>query len=191
MARGRLISSACSHIFHKGCFERLTSPNCPYCRSPTADVKEKDRTSRKKYANGDRERIMHAGDNWAAVAKVLGVPYKTAYNWIVSGREIFKVPVHNQEKVLSEEQIDKVLEEVERDPCSTLAQLQDFVSRQFATSLSISTIANYLQMRSYSCKSLHRQPGNTNSAENKIKRKAYGENLLQYIAEGTLNMIKY
>ena len=81
------------------------------------------------------QRIVTAaqdGDDWQSLAEACGVNYKTAYTWI------------SQNKKLSEEQINALCNEVEKDPALTLVQLANFSQWHFGIALSASTVHTIL-----------------------------------------------
>ncbi|KAJ3661917.1 hypothetical protein Zmor_006292 [Zophobas morio] len=84
-------------------------------------------------------------------------------------------------RVLTEQQIDDIIEWVEEDSSITLKQLKDKVLQHCRKVVSImSTIGNYLEGRIFTVKGVHRQSVYMNTQENKRKRAEYIQNLNGY-----------
>ena len=132
MTRGDLkYSSNCMHLFHSKCIEASLQNDvrCPLCRSTitsndlTGYVRRQNAVTLKE----DRRRIVECsnrGENWVALAKTLGVKYKTAYSWIRSGEYETPGKGGKKPKILSEDMIQNVIEWLEEDCEMTLKQIK-------------------------------------------------------------------
>lgn len=139
-----------------------------------------------RYSAADRERVCRVADeggDWRQLAEQLGVAYHTAYTWVRSGRNS-SMTKGGTSKILSEEQIDLLLVEVEKDPSLTLNQLVEKAQELLEVRLSKSTIHNYLEGRLITLKKVHHVPCTINSLRNKSLRREYVEKLTAYMRDG-------
>lgn len=177
----------CRHLLHARCAEPLREPTCPICRSEYEEKVEFARTIYKKNSSQDRQRITacaNKGDDWVALAQTLGVKYKTAFQWVRSGRDSMLKKGGNKPKVLTDEQIDLLISWVEETCDITIKQLQAKVQAEFNKPISNTTIVNYLEGRVFTMKQVHTEPVSMNSPENKIKRAEYVRSLNNFIRQG-------
>jgi len=133
----------------------------------------------------DKQRILKVAreeGDWPQLANHLGIKYKTAYTWVCAGNNIRK-PKGGSLKKLTEDQINILIEEIERDPSVTLQQLVQITNALFGLSISKSTIHNYLSGRLISVKKVHVMPNAMNSETNKELRKEYVQKVSQYMRE--------
>jgi len=147
-----------------------------------------DNMPRGKYARTsltDRQRIVKVANeegDWRQLANQLGVKYKTAYTWVRAQADIPK-PKGGSEKRLTEDQIDILVAEIEKDPSVTLEQLVQRSKDSMGISLCKSTIHNYLDGRLITVKKVHLMPNIMNSEINKELRKQHVERVSQYMRE--------
>lgn len=155
MARKRVIRLLpCRHLLHGPCAEPLfgevDNARCPICRQDCNEKEVVERTRYKSHSNRDRDRIVtcaNKGNNWGALAKDLGINYKTASNWIRSGRPQMKKRGGKKPKSLTEAEIDIIISWTEQDNAITLKQIKEKIHQEYGNQVSVSTIGNYLEGR--------------------------------------------
>lgn len=180
----------CRHLLHKACNEVLGaegSGTCPYCRAQVNSCEDVQRKKYNRYPTMDKSRILAVadrGEDWPALAKSLGVLYKTAYAWVTDGRQQTKARGGCKPKLLNQDQVETILSWIEEDCDLTLVQMQSRVFSEMHIVISTSSIANYLQGQVYTLKKVHGKPANMNTEENKLKRRAYVLSLLQFMRDG-------
>lgn len=155
---------------------------CLNCEEEIEDAKPVVRKMRAAYKDRDRIRIVEAanvGEDWQTLAVVRDMPYKTAVSWVYSGRSTFlpKANGNQQRQRYSEAEIDVIVGHLEGDPTITLWRVA--TERYNLPEISLTTMATYLNGRSYSYKGLHKQSVAMNSEDSKWKRKEYAEKLLE------------
>ena len=142
--------------------------------------------SRGHYRNNlerEREIIWKAseeGRDWRTISESLGVKRTTAITWMTSGRKNYKQRGGYKEKKLEEGEIDRhlidiLIHELEKKPQLTLQQMAEIVLYRFGKLVTTVTIANYLQGRLFTIKSVHYEPLGMNTNTNKQRRR---ENVL-------------
>ena len=144
------------------------------------------RNAYKKAISKDRERIVscyESGGDWRALADSLDINKKTAYTWLKSNRRSFEQRGGNRPKKLTEEQIDIVCVEVERNPAITLKGLVDKIKAIFDIDVSIQTVYNYLHGRLITLKKAHVEIITMNDAPNKEKRRQYVERISHFMQQ--------
>lgn len=180
----------CCHLFHVSCSKELVDgPDalCPLCRTPVMYNEEVVRKTYNRNTVRDRERIVacaNKGEDWVQLATTLNVNYKTAFQWVRSGRDFMLKKGGQKRKALMENQIDSIIEWLEQDSSYTLKQLQAKILAEFQVIVSISTIGNYLEGRLFTMKQVHTQPATMNSPVNKEMRAEYVRCLNSYIQQG-------
>ncbi len=80
--------------------------------------------------------------DWQSLTEACGVNYKTAYTWI--SQKDKPLPKGGKKKKLSEDQVNALCDEVEKDPALTLVQQADFSQWHFGIALSASTVHTIL-----------------------------------------------
>lgn len=188
LTRGLLSRTNCGHLFHTSCVESRLDDLCPRpgCDQESIDVEPVERKKRKKHAQSDRRRIVEAAarnDDWADLAKLLGIAYNTAHSWVRLGRTSPIIPNRRYTKKLTNEQIQLLLNQVEEDSSISLKRMRQFVRRTMAINVSQSTIANYLNGHLYTMKMMHKKCANINSDVNVAQRKVYADQLDNYIRQ--------
>lgn len=182
----------CRHLLHGPCVELLfgqvdNARLCPICRQDCHDQEAVERRRYKVHSNRDRERIVtcaNKGNDWGALAKDLGINYKTASNWIRSGRQQMITRGGKKPKSLTEAEIDVIISWVEQDSTITLKAIKQKFHQEFRKDVSVSTIGNYLEGRQFTMKNNHYEPVAMNTVENKAKRAEYVRRLNNFIQEG-------
>jgi transposase len=181
----------CRHLLHEKCYRNQLAiaemEQCHVCRQEIEETENVIRKVYKKNCEEDRKRIVscaNRGEDWVALCNQLNVNYKTAYEWVRSGEETPKLKGGKKPKILSEEQIDQIIEWVEDDCQISLKQIKRKVLTTFHTDIAISTIGNYLEGRLCRMKTVHTEPITMNSEQNKRLRAEYVRNLNRYIQEG-------
>jgi transposase len=176
MARNAVIRLLpCRHLLHRKCAERLhNGPEvfCPICRVISNESEPIERQLYKKHMCQDRERIVaNKGEDWVALAVALGVKYKTAFQWVHSGRDFMLHKGGIKPKILTDEQIDVMISWVEEECSVTLKQLQQKILQIFRNMVSVTTVGNYLEGGVFNIKQTHCEPAAMNIEENKRKRR--------------------
>lgn len=191
MTRNKIIRLLpCRHLLHTKCQQNMNNvpdATCPICRAVLTGTETTVRKKYKKNTNRDRERIVNCankGDDWVSLAATLDIKYKTAFHWIRSGRDKMLAKGGIKHKILNEEQIDSLVSWVEEDCSCTLQQLKVKILTNFNTSISVSTVGNYLEGRLFTMKKVHNEPCTMNSDINKRKRAEYVQSLNNYIRQG-------
>jgi transposase len=135
----------------------------------------------------DRQRIVECsnrGEDWKTLSESLGIKYKTAYAWIRSGEPACKARGGKKPRFLNDQQIDMIITWIEEKCDLSLKDIQRRILREFGVNISVSTVGNYLEGRSFTIKQTHHQPESMNTLPNKQLRRAYVITLNQYIREG-------
>lgn len=188
MSRNKVVKLLpCSHLLHDKCAEPLRDQTCPICRTVFVEKIEVTRTIYKKNTSQDRQRITacaNKGDDWVSLSETLGVKYKTAYQWVRSGRDSMFGKGGKKPKILNSEQIDIMISWVEETCDLTIKQLKAKVLAEFGKSISSTTITNYLEGRIFTLKKVHTAPATMNTEENKLKRADYVRSLNNFIRQG-------
>lgn len=143
--------------------------------------------SRRKYNRigvETRERIIGAfvrGENWRLVAQMNGVNCKTAYKWLHVDNITYEAQARrgHRMKILSESQIDTILEWISEVPTLTLGRLKVRVKDVFGKEVSITTISRYLDGRLITVKKLCHIPVSMQSDDNKELRRLFVYDLLE------------
>lgn len=189
----------CRHLLHGSCAEQvpmqLINENevevqvrkCPVCRTTINDSQIIERKTYRKYTDREREMIVtsaNRGDDWVALSKQLNITYKTAYHWVRSGNVRPNQKDGKNPKILSEEEIDVIIEWIEEECDLTLIQIKDKIMRQFNKSVATATIGNYLEGRMFTVKQIHTEPITMNSPVNKNRRAEYVRTLNLLIEQG-------
>lgn len=180
----------CLHLLHSACVAPLLNQDhslCPLCRDDIEETEEYERRKYKASSARDRELIVESsnrGEDWGALAKTLGVKYKTAYAWIRTGEIAGANRGGCKPKLLNEEQVEQVLRWIEDDTTLSLVQLKAKIFEAFQVILSTTTVGNYVTNRLYTVKKIHWEPLTMNSDDNKNLRKLYVESLTTHIQEG-------
>ena len=148
----------CLHLVHKECAAPIVDDGngrCPICRE---DIEDKENFVRKKYARTserDRELIVECsnkGEDWPALARTLGVKYKTAYSWIRSGDTALSKRGGAKPRALTAEHVAMLLQWLEEDCTLTLVKLRLKLLNVFNVIVSTSCVANYLNGQLYTTK---------------------------------------
>lgn len=122
---------------------------------------------------------VHESDgDWRTKAKELNVAVSTAYRWVNEGvekdnrggRQYNKVEQHHR---------DHMVTLIEENPKITLSEIRSSLSQTFQLSICNQTVSNHLDSLLYSLKAVRFEPERANTAQNKLKRKAFVESLLQ------------
>lgn len=197
MARRPVIKlNPCGHFYHKTCWESQeqwrqengrNTGSCYICLVSNESVEDYERKKYKKASVDARSIIVKTSRellDWKALAKTMGVNYKTAHHWVTSGRETALPRTNTIRKALSEEEIDGLISHLEGDPALTLQQMSAYVLQTHNKSVSGSTIARYLHGRVFSYKGNHYEPVDMNCEAKKVMRRDYLHRLLQYMGEG-------
>lgn len=179
----------CRHLLHMKCFRLNNEPqtNCPLCRTEIAETESVERKKYKNYSEEDRRRVVQCAnrsEDWVALASTLGINYKTAFNWVRSGRDTVQKKGGIKPKILNEEEIDGVISWIEAECDLTLKKLQEKIRQNFHKDVALSTIGNYLEGRLFTVKQVHHEPITMNSMHTKQKRAEYVQNLNRYIQQG-------
>ena len=135
-----------------------------------------------------RARIIQAfecGEDWRLVARMNGVKYHTAYAWLRAEVISYEPKKRGgfKKRVLSEPEIDNMLEWIAEDPTVTLERLRLRVKAEFDKEVSVSTIGRYLDGRFITSKKVRYLPVGTNSQDNKDLRRRFVIRLLEVHAE--------
>lgn len=140
-----------------------------------------------RHNKADRLRIIrHAeeGLNWRELAETLGIKYHTAYTWVTNMDDHDQPrPRGGSAKKLSAVEIDGLCEIVENDPALTLSQIAEILFVGLGILLSASTVHNYLVGRLITLKKSHQIVETMNSADNKLKRRQYVEQVSGYMRQ--------
>ena len=131
-----------------------------------------------------RKRIIEAYENcedWQLVAKMNGVNYKTAYSWIHSSEIRYARTTQrgHRPKILSEIEVNSVLDWVSEDPTVTLEILSLRLKSEFLKSISTSTISRYLDGQCITLKKLCKIPVSWMSLETQELRRSFVLQLLE------------
>ncbi len=105
----------------------------------------------------------------------LQVNTNTAYTWISKQDKEDRRPRGGSNKKLTEVQIQRLIEHLERDPQLTLKQLYDKVWQDFQ--ISQSSVHNYLHGQLITVKKVHHVVETMNNDANKEKRRAFVERI--------------
>lgn len=191
MLRGNVLKVLpCNHFFHVTCSEVIINTadaRCPLCRVVLEGNEPYVRKIYKKHLDPDRKRIVacaNKGEDWVRLASTLNINFHTAYEWIKSGRDHMFQKGGKKPRILSEQQVDRIIEWVEEDCSQTLKSLREKVSGEFNVRICLSTLGNYLEGRLFTLKQVHKQPVTMNSNENKMLRAHYVRTLNDYIQQG-------
>ena len=115
---------------------------------------------------------------------MLNINKKTAYHLVRQRRIEQRKRGGYKKKALSDRQIDLLVSWFEQDCQMTLQKAVEKVMTVFGTSVSTTTVGNYLDGRIISFKKIHREPEGMNNAINKEKRRQYVLRLCDYLREG-------
>ena len=131
------------------------------------------RTSFNRIALTDRKRVIEEANkcgDWKHLAQQLGINEKTAYTWIRNETPLPKRKGGSRKK-LSEDNIDRLCEEMEKDPALTLEQLVEKVRNLFGVQVSKSSLSEYLKGKLVTLKKAHAEPESMNTPGSKIRRR--------------------
>lgn len=191
MLRRRVIRLLpCRHLLHEACPEPIQAENflCPMCRTATESTQPFQRRTYARPSARDREVIVECsnrGDDWKSLAITLNVKYKTAYTWVRSGEVTAARRGGRRPKLLSVENVDRMLEWVEQDCSLTLVQLKQRLEAEVnGLSISTTSVANYLEGEMFTIKKVHWEPSTMNSASNKELRRSFVLRLNEFIQQG-------
>jgi transposase len=180
MARNAVIRLLpCRHLLHRKCAEPLQNGQeafCPICRTISNESEPIERQRYKKHMCQNRERIVacaNKGEDWVALAVALDVKYRTAFQWVHSGRDFMLHKGGIKPKILTDKQIDVMISWVEEECSITLKQLQQKILQIFRNMLSVTTVGNYLEGKVFTIKQTHCEPAAMNIEENKRKQAEY------------------
>lgn len=140
--------------------------------------------SYRRYNSIDRERIVDAAlklEDWGLLAASMGVNYKTAYSWVLSGKNNIERRGSKKPKSLTNDEINEMITWLEESPTITLKSLKAKVFTNFRKHVSVTTVGNYLNGKLFTFKSLHYQPCAMNNIINKTKRAEYVHKLNEFI----------
>lgn len=87
-------------------------------------------------------------------------------------------------RILTEQQVDVIIEWVEKYCSKKLKRLKEKVLEEFHVTICLSTLGNYLEGSLFTLKQVHKQPVTMNSNENKMLRANYFRTLNNYIQLG-------
>lgn len=158
-----------------------------------ANVPEVSQTTRQKrgpyktHSHSTKVRIIQAcdrGEDWKVEAKKHKVPASTARTWISSCDVLPKERGGTTSQKLSDEHIDKLLEWLGENCQLGLQQMVDRLDSECNVHVCKTTVGNALEGRHFTVKKVYGQPHTMNSEENKLRRKAYIEQLSSYIQAG-------
>lgn len=131
-------------------------------------------------------RILRAAkddQDWKAIAEANGIPIQTAYGWIRRSGERKKCGGRRFTKV-NGQHIAKMMEYVEENPLITLQEISAKLATETDITISTNTVHRHLQGQLYTVKKILPEPAAMNTEENKQKRKAYVEKIMNRIGSG-------
>ena len=138
-----------------------------------------------KIVNDARARVINEAENsgdWKMMAQANGIAYKTAFNWVNSGR-VEKLPRGGDHRSkLSEEHVAALIRLIENEPQITLREMCVRLERNFGLNVCKQTVSKKLDGQLISCKKVHTMPVGMNTPENKAARRNYVEQMLQHVA---------
>lgn len=185
----------CMDKIHKRCHEYLSSERsdqeilmtCPFCGEEILTHADFVRRKYKRHALCDRKRVLEAAGaerDWQHTADILGVHRNTAESWIKIGTMEPQKKGGNREKIISPEQIERLVDWLEEDPQMTIKDLKEKACTSLGLDVSVSTISRCLHGQCLTLKKVHHEPINMNNPVNKQKRKAYVQQLQGYMESG-------
>ena len=131
-----------------------------------------------KTSNDSRERVMLAyqnGEDWQLVAKSNGINHHTAYNWIRTNTLAPKPKGGKKFEKLTSAVLATMLEYISDNPLITLQSIKEKLQSELQLTVSTTAIHNRLDGQFYSVKKIHAEPSAMNNETNKMKRRAYVE----------------
>ena len=120
--------------------------------------------------------------DWRQVSRELGVPISTAYRWVQQGDQLDRRGGRRYNKITGEHR-EHMVQLIEANPRITLGEIDASISEIYSVSVSNPTIATYFDAMTYTLKTVRFEREKANCLENKIKRKAFVENLLEVQAQ--------
>lgn len=133
----------------------------------------------KEYKKAQLLAVSNANGDWRELAKNIKVPQSTAYRWIAEGETVDKRGGKRFQKI-TQIHSEFFVEMVEKNCRITLAELRSAFQEKFNFVISKTAIAKHFDSLCYTLKDVRHEPENGNSPENKEKRKAFVERLLEY-----------
>lgn len=123
-------------------------------------------------------------ENWKAVAEANGIPIQTAYGWIRRSGEQRKKRGGRRFTKVGEEHVEMMIEYVREDPLITLQEISAKLALETGITVSTNTVHRHLEGQLYTVKKRLPEPAAMNTEENKQKRKAYVEKIMNRIGRG-------
>lgn len=127
--------------------------------------------------------LYNNNEDWRALAKTLGVKKSTAYRWVKNQSEIEKQRGGKRKTKITNEHHVFMEQCIEENPKITLKQLKEKFQHDHQISVSTECVRKHLDGLMYTLKDIRREPERANSEDNKIRRREYAQQLLEYQAD--------
>ena len=122
------------------------------------------------------------GKDWRALAHELSVPEGAAYRWVSVGDLADSRGGRRFNKV-NNDHVQFMVSLIEENNRISLQEIVDQIRVRFELQLSKPSVWKHLDMVTYTLKKIRFEGEKPNTLENKLKRKKFGEKLLQYQAQ--------
>lgn len=138
---------------------------------------------KKKEADNIRRQICAVyNDNgdWRGLANTLHVKKSTVYRWVKIQDQMERQRGGKRRQIIREEHHDLMVQYIEENPKLTLKQLKQKFEENHQVVVSTECLRKHLDGLLYTLKDIRREPERTNSEENKMRRRDYVQQLLNY-----------
>lgn len=139
-----------------------------------------------KISDECRNRILRVANNngdWKLIAEANGVCYKTAHDWLRKGGIPRKNRGGKRQCILKDDDVNVIIEWLEENCQLTLKNICERLRQERGIAISQQSVSKALNGKLICYKQVHYLPQRANVEGNKVMRRRYVENILEYVGE--------